>query len=175
MRIQPVQEEEAQGTVKAVYDALKSGFGIVPNVFKVLSPWPEALAGYASLIDTLMVQDSTLTRAQKEMIAAVVSKINHCDYCVGHHHNGMKAHGLAPQTADEVVADTASASIRDAEKKLLAFAGKTTRHAHKVTDADVDGLKEAGWTEQQILEATLVASLFCNVNRFADALGVQPE
>ncbi len=175
MRIQHISEEQAKGQVQTVYEELQSQFGIVPNVFKVLSAWPEALQAYASLIHTIMIEDSQLTRAVKEMIAAVVSRVNFCDYCVGQHQNGMKAFGLAPEVADAVVADFTTAPISDSEKALLAFAGKTTRHAHKVTDADVNALKAAGWSERQVLEATLVASLFCNINRFADALGVQPE
>jgi len=74
-----------------------------------------------------------------------------------------------------VVADYKTAPITDAEKKLLAYAEKVTLHAYKTTDADVEGLKECGWSEGQILEATLVVGLFCDINRWVDALGFRYE
>ena len=50
-----------------------------------------------------------------------------------------------------------------------------TLHAYKTTDADIAGLKECGWSEAQILEATLIAGLFCDINRWVDALGFRVE
>ena len=42
-RIQVIEEENANGKVKAVYDELRSVYGKVPSVMKVLSPWPDML------------------------------------------------------------------------------------------------------------------------------------
>jgi len=44
-----------------------------------------------------------------------------------------------------------------------------------VTDADIAGLKEAGWSDREILEATAVVAQFSFINRIADALGVELE
>ncbi len=44
-----------------------------------------------------------------------------------------------------------------------------------MTDFQVKELRHSGWTDEQILEATVVASLFNDINRIADALGVEPE
>ena len=174
-RIESITEAKAKGSVKKVYDELKESMGIVPNVFKVLSLWPKGLELYMAMVKGTMFADTKLPRAVKEMIASTVSKINQCDYCVGHHTNFMTQYGISSTVSEQVVNDPQSAQISDAEKKLLAYIEKVTRHAYKVTDADVEGLKEIGWSHEQILEATLVASLFNSINRFADALGVQPE
>ncbi len=174
-RIDSIPEAEAQGSVKKVYDELKDSLGMVPNVFKVLSIWPKGLELYVEMVKGTMLADTKLTRAVKEMIAATVSKINQCDYCVGHHSHFMTLFGVSPAVSEQIVSDPQSADISDAEKSLLAYVGKVTRHAYKVTDADVESLKEIGWSHEQILEATLVTSLFNAINRFADALGVQPE
>ena len=87
----------------------------------------------------------------------------------------MEMFGLSAPVADQVLQDHQAAEISAAEKKLLAYVEKTTRHAYKFTDDEVRDLKEIGWTEPQILEATLVAALFNDINRIADALGVQPD
>ena len=174
-RIKIVEEEDAEGKVKAVYDQLKSMLGRVPGVIKALSPWPEILELYATRIATIVFSETLLTRAVKEMIASLVSKLNGCDYCLTYHQNFMVEAGLSSPDAEAVVADYKTAPITDAEKKLLAYAEKVTLHAYKTTDADVEGLKEYGWSEGQILEATLVVGLFCDINRWVDALGFRYE
>ena len=174
-RIKVVEEENAEGKVKVVYDQLKSMVGLVPGLMKALSPWPEVLELYATRIGMIMFSETLLTRAVKEMIAALVSKINGCDYCLTYHKSFMVDAGVSSPEAEAIVADYQMAAITEAEKKLLAYAEKVTRHAYKTTDADVTGLKECGWSEAQILEATLVVGLFCDINRWVDALGFRYE
>jgi uncharacterized peroxidase-related enzyme len=174
-RIDSIPEAEAKGGVKKVYDELNDAMGIVPNVFKVLSLWPEGLELYMAMFKGTMFADTKLTRAIKEMIASTVSRINQCNYCLGHHINFMNQFGVPSTIAEQIVIDPQTADISEAEKRLLAYVEKVTRHAYKVENADVEGLKEIGWSHEEILEATLVTSLFNAINRFADALGVQPE
>ena len=174
-RIDSIPEAKAEGRVKKVYDELKDSLGMVPNVFKALSLWSKGLELYVEMFKGMMFADTKLTRGVKEMIAATVSRVNQCDYCLNHHTNFMTLYGISPAVSEQIVSDPQSADISEAEKRLLAYVEKVTRHACQVTDADVDGLKEIGWAHEEILEATLVTSLFNAINRFADALGVQPE
>ena len=174
-RIQVVEEGNADGKVKAVYDQLRSTFGRVPGVMKALSPWPDVLELYAARLGMIVFSETHLQRSVKEMIAVLVSKINECDYCLTYHKGFMVDAGLSSEHAEAIVADYQTAPIPDAEKKLLAFVEKVTRHAYKTTDADVEGLKQCGWSEEQILEATLVVGLFSDINRWVDALGFRYE
>jgi uncharacterized peroxidase-related enzyme len=174
-RIDSIPEAEAQGSVKKIYDELNDSLGIVPNVFKVLSLCPKGLEHYVAMVKGTMFADTKLTRAIKEMIASTVSRINKCNYCLDHHKHFMNQYGISSTVVEQVVNDPQSADISAAEKRLLAYVEKVTLHAYKVTDADVEGLKEIGWSHEEILEATLVTSLFNAINRFADALGVQLE
>lgn len=174
-RIKVVEEENAEGKVKAVYDQLKTMVGFVPGVMKALSPWPEVLELYAARARMVVFSETELPRSAKEMIASLVSKINDCDYCLSSHKNFMIEVGFSSSKAEAVIADYQTAPITDGEKKLLAYAEKVARHSHKTTDADVEGLKESGWSERQILEATLVVGLFSDVNRWVNALGFRYE
>ena len=174
-RIKVVEEENAEGKVKVIYDQLKSKLGLVPGVFKALSPWPEILEMYVTRVGLMIFSETLLTRAVKEMIASLVSKINECNYCLTYHKSSLVEAGLSSPEAEAIVADYKTAPITDAEKKLLAYVEKVTRHAYKTTDADVEGLKECGWSDEQILEATLVVGLFSDINRWVDALGCRLE
>ena len=54
----------------------------------------------------------------------------------------------------------------------MRFVELVTRHAHKTTDDDVQGLRDLGWTDPQIAEAVYVTGLFAFFNRVADAFGL---
>jgi alkylhydroperoxidase family enzyme len=70
--------------------------------------------------------------------------------------------------------DLDAAGLPPHERLLLEFAGTIARAAYRVTDEQVQGLREAGWTDEQIAEATYVASLFSLFVRLADTFGIEP-
>lgn len=64
--------------------------------------------------------------------------------------------------------------VTDAERLLLEFVGTLTRHAYRITDEQVDGLRQAGWTDEQIAEAVYDGALFNLFVRLADAFDIHP-
>ena len=64
--------------------------------------------------------------------------------------------------------------ISDAEQLLLDYVRTLTLHAYRITDTQVDGLRQAGWTDEQIAEATYDAALFNLFVRLADAFDIHP-
>lgn len=66
------------------------------------------------------------------------------------------------------------AHISRAERALLRFAARVTKHAYKVTGKDVERLRVRGWTDDQIAEAVYVTAMFAMMNRVADAFAVPP-
>ena len=70
--------------------------------------------------------------------------------------------------------DLDAAGLRPPERLLLEFAGAISRAAYRVTDDQVQGLREVGWTEEQIAEAAYVAALFSLFVRLADTFGIEP-
>lgn len=65
-------------------------------------------------------------------------------------------------------------ALTDAESLLLEYVATLTKHAYRITDAQVDGLRRAGWTDEQIAEATYDAALFNFFVRMADAFDIHP-
>jgi uncharacterized peroxidase-related enzyme len=78
--IRTIPEAEATGYVKAVYDATIRSRGWVSNIMKSFSLRPDTLRAFQNLFATLMFGPSELSRAQREMIATVVSVANRCHY-----------------------------------------------------------------------------------------------
>jgi alkylhydroperoxidase family enzyme len=64
------------------------------------------------------------------------------------------------------------AGLIAAERALLDYVEKVTHAAPRTTHDDVQKLRDAGWSEDQIAEAVYVTAMFAFFNRVADAFGV---
>lgn len=84
---------------------------------------------------------------------------------------GQEHHKTAQAIRD---GDLDAADITPAERLLLDFVETVTRHAYKVTDEQVQGLRDVGWTDAQIAEAVYDAALFNLFVRVADAFDIHP-
>lgn len=78
--IRTVSDAEAQGRLKALYDAAVARAGKVFGIVRVMSPNPPVLEASMGLYRAVMFGPSPLTRAQRELLAVVVSRTNDCDY-----------------------------------------------------------------------------------------------
>ncbi|RMD95282.1 MAG: peroxidase [Calditrichaeota bacterium] len=78
--IRTISEEEATDSVKKQYEAAIRRAGRVFNIVKISSLKPEIMRTFIDLYIKLMHGPSGLSRAQREMIAVVVSTLNHCHY-----------------------------------------------------------------------------------------------
>ena len=71
--------------------------------------------------------------------------------------------------------DLDRAPVTPAERLLLEFVGTLTRHAYRITDKQVQGLRDAGWTDAQIAETVYDGALFNLFVRLADAFDIHPD
>jgi alkylhydroperoxidase family enzyme len=69
----------------------------------------------------------------------------------------------------------ADVPVSEAERLLLDFVETITRHAYRVTDEQVDGLRRVGWSDEQIAEAVYNTALFSLFVRLADAFDIHPQ
>ena len=70
--------------------------------------------------------------------------------------------------------DLDEAGLAPPEHLLLEFAGTIAQGAYRVTDEQVQGLREVGWTDEQIAECAYVAALFSLFVRLADTFDIEP-
>lgn len=70
--------------------------------------------------------------------------------------------------------DLDRAPVSPAERLLLEFVGTLALHAYRITDEQVQALREAGWTDRQVAEAVYVGALFNLFVRLADAFDIHP-
>src|SRR5262249_45581605 len=79
----PQTIDDAPTASRPLLEAVKRQFGVVPNMFRLVSNSPAALEGYLGLFDSL--NKGELPAATRERIALAVSEINGCSYCLSAH------------------------------------------------------------------------------------------
>ena len=75
-----IEEGEAAGALKAEYDAAIARAGKVFNIVKAMSLNPETLRASMELYRAVMFGRSEVSRAERELLAVVVSRANDCHY-----------------------------------------------------------------------------------------------
>jgi uncharacterized peroxidase-related enzyme len=133
---------------------------------------PKATEHLARFTHSVMHEDSPLPPALRELIAAYTSYVNQCEFCVKCH-AAIAAELLgSEELVGHVLRDLESSPLPENEKALLRFAGKVTANLPGVTEADAQGLREIGWTDDAIFYTISVCALFNFYNRWVTASGV---
>jgi uncharacterized peroxidase-related enzyme len=78
--IKVVEEPQADGELKEIYHAQGKKAGALANILKIHSLSPRTLSAHMELYEAVMHAPGDLSRAQREMIAVVVSSLNRCHY-----------------------------------------------------------------------------------------------
>ena len=132
---------------------------------------PETAAPINELVNVLLLGPSTLSPAERELIATFVSSQNDCRYCHTFH-GAMAAHHLDGDEAlvESVRCDFEHADVSAKMKALLAIAGKTALGGKHVTAGDIARAREHGATDVEIHDTVLIAAVFCMCNRYVDGL-----
>ena len=91
------------------------------------------------------------------------------------HAQDLRAEVEDDELVTAIRTDYREAAVDEAAKALLDFAVKLTRSPGEMAEADVQRLRDAGWDDRAIHDATQVVAYFNYINRIADGLGVDPE
>jgi uncharacterized peroxidase-related enzyme len=132
---------------------------------------PETARPMRELAEVLLRGPSTLSSAEREMIAAFVSSRNECHFCQASH-SAAAAHHLGGDYApvEAVKRNFEEAPVAPKLKALLAIAAKVQQGGKRVTAADVARASNEGATDVEIHDTVLIAAAFCMFNRYVDGL-----
>jgi len=173
LRVPP--EEDAPTEVKALFEKANEKLGFLPNVLRVYALRPRHLELWNTFYDELMRGESGLTREQREMIAVVVSTVNRCHYCMVSHSAFLRKLTGDPLLVEQLRTNHAYADIESRERAMLDFAVKLTERSSACTEEDVQALRGAGWSDEDVMDIAEVAAMFNFTNRLASGLGWVPN
>ena len=151
----------------------KSGF--VPNVFLVLAHRPDEFRAFFAYHDAIMEKDSGLSKAEREMIVVATSSANSCQYCVVAHGAILRIRAKNPLLADQIAVNYLKADISERQRLMLSFAMQVAHAAESVEDDDLEELRQAGFSEDDIWHIGAVAAFFALSNRMANLTRMRPN
>lgn len=168
-------ESELPPEVLELWRPSREKLGFVPNVLRLYALRPSRLLAWTAHYDEAMKGESGLSKAEREMIAVVVSVANRCAYCIAAHSAALRKLTKDPALADQVAADHRAAEIPDRMKAALDYAVKLTHTPAEMTEADVTALRDAGWSDEDVMDIAEVTGVFNFSNRLASGLGWAPN
>jgi AhpD family alkylhydroperoxidase len=138
--------EQVSPINQALFDNLKKGLGMVPNLYATLAHSANALSTYLALQNA----KSSINGKAREVVNLVVSQVNNCEYCLAAHTviGGMV--GFTPAQVLEIRSGSASF---DAKLDALAkFSKDVAINRGHIDRAAVDAFFAAGWNEENLID-----------------------
>ena len=163
--------EDIRETILDVQE--KSGF--VPNVFLALANRPDEFRAFFAYHEALMEKEGGLTKGEREMIVVATSAHNQCIYCVVAHGAILRIREKNPQLADQIATNYRKTDITPRQKAMLDFALKVSKISHEINNADIDDMRELGFSNDDIWDIGAISALFALSNRMANLTSMRPN
>ncbi len=175
--IETIQYTESTGKLRKLFDRVKGPDGYIDNILLAHGLRPHTLHGHMVLYkNVLHHRDNALPKWFLESIGVLVSMINQCTYCVEHHFAGLQK-----LIQDDARASAIRSSLEDGnfdrafsakQVAALNYADLLSRNPSSVTKSMIATLREAGYSDGEILEINQVTSYFAYANRTVLGLGI---
>lgn len=136
MALDPGPQDELEPEVQDYFRKCEEKLGFVPNVFRAYAFSNAKLRAFIDMADDLMLGDSGLTKAEREMIAVVVSAINHCHYCLTSHGAALRQRSDDPEFGEVIAQNYRAAGLDARQKAMLDFATRLTEEPGKIEESD---------------------------------------
>lgn len=149
--------------------------GFVPNVFLTLAHRPAEFRAFFAYHDALMLRESGLTKAEKEMIVVATSGANDCLYCIVAHGAILRIYARNTLVADQVAVNYRKADISDRQRAMLDFALKVALRSVEIGEGDYASLRAQGFTDEDVWDIGAIAAFFALSNRMANLIGMRPN
>jgi uncharacterized peroxidase-related enzyme len=144
----------------------------LPGITGPMKQYPETERHLSGLAEALLRGPSSITPAERELIATYVSSGNECHFCTQSHAAAARElYQSENRVVDCVLDDLQTAPVNDKLKALLIIAGKVREDGRLVTAADIERARTAGADDKAIHDTVLIAAAFCMFNRYVDGLG----
>jgi uncharacterized peroxidase-related enzyme len=146
-RITTIEHKTATAEQRELLDAIQDQLGMVPNFLKVFANSPAALRAFLGLHG--IAGEGSLDALTRERIALAVAQENSCQYCVSAHTALGRKAGL---NGAEIEANRAGSSEDAKAAVAVKFANTLVKHSGDVTTAELLEVRNAGYSESDIVE-----------------------
>jgi uncharacterized peroxidase-related enzyme len=167
--------DELPDDLRAMIIEVQEKTGFIPNVFLALAHRPDECRAFFAMHDALMLRESNLSRAEKEMIVVTVSGGNECHYCVIAHGAILRIVAKNSLLADQLAINYRKADISLRQRAMLDFAVKVSKDSALICDQDFAVLRDHGFDDEDIWDIGGISAFFCLSNRMANLTSMRPN
>ncbi len=143
----------------------------VSDYYLFLVHQPEVLKQRSVAFNAIMYAPGGMPRAERELGATVVSRMNGCVYCASVHAQRFEQLAKRTDAVIEVFNDPHTAGTSERERAIVQFSIALTNAPDAVSPADIQALKDVGLTELEILDLMHSVAIFAWANRLMLNLG----
>jgi len=170
--LQTLPPEDAAGEVKALYDEDLAAQGYVANYTLTFSRRPDVLRAWQALKDAIAAGVDPRVYELATVAAATAIRSSYCSLVHGQILAGSYyPAGTVASIADGDPAETMAA----ADAAVVRVSRKVAEEAEKVTQEDIDELRDLGFSDDDIFSVILAAAARCFFSKVLDATGTLPD
>ena len=161
--------------IRAMITEVEAKSGFIPNVFLALAHRPAEFRAFFEHHNALMDAESGLSKAEREMIVVATSAQNGCLYCVIAHGAILRIRSKNELLADQLAVNPWKADLSDRERYIMDFAMAVALDSASITNEDLDDMRAAGFTDDDIWDIGAIAAFFAMSNRLANLSAMRPN
>lgn len=171
MYLQDVERNPQPSPYLGLIEKARADGKEVWQIWNLFAFRPEMAIHMGRFTHALMHEAGPISAGLRELIAAYVSSLNQCGFCLASH-RAISSQLLGDELVTAVLDDVDTAPISSEEKSLLHFVRKVTFESSSITPDDVEEQHRAGWSDEALYYAITVAALFNFYNRWISGTGV---
>lgn len=160
-RAAALKPEHVPADSKPTLDAFTKNLGFTPNMLATFAHSPIAFNAWAALLGSL---SKTLDVKTRDSIGLAVSEVNGCNYCLTLH--SYAAEHMAKLPADEIILARKGHASDPKRDAAVHFARKVIDRRGHVSDADLKGVRDAGYTDANVIEIVVLVAMYSLTNFF---------
>ena len=160
-RTAALKPEQVPADSKPTLDMFTKNIGFTPNMMATFALSPIAFNSWATLLGSLSKALDVKTR---DSIGLAVSEVNGCNYCLTVH--SFTAEHMAKLPADEIILARKGHASDPKRDAALQFARKVIETRGKVSDADLKAVRDAGYTDANVMEIVALVAMYSLTNFF---------
>ena len=155
---------------KPTLDTFTKNIGFTPNMMATFALSPTAFNAWAALLGSLSKALDVKTR---DSIGLAVSEVNGCDYCLTVH--SFTAERMAKMSADEIVLARQGHATDPKRHAAVQFARKVIESRGKVSDVDLQTVRDAGYTDAHVIEIVALVAMYSLTNFFNNVFELEKD
>lgn len=145
-------KEEVSANNQSIFDNLKNGLGLVPNLYAVMAHSKTALGNYLQFQNA----KTTFSNKEKQAVNLVVSQVNDCLYCLSAHTLLGTMNGLTEEQTIEIRKGEASFDLK--LNALVSLAKEITAKKGFIAEDALNNFLNAGYTKGQVVELVMLVA-----------------